>query len=83
MESAEKEAEKKIRYRKKRVFVGKNRFSDVPIFEERKVPIITPENSGDFQPSIDELPPVPKDSLQGKEIQYTKIKPKKNQDPLY
>ena len=75
--------EKKIHYQKKNVFIGRNPDTGTPYFERKKVPIITPENSGDFQPTFDELPPTQKDSLQGTEVKYTKIKPKKKQPPLY
>lgn len=55
MESKEESPKKKIRYKTKNVFVGRNPDTGKPYFERKKIPIITPENSVDFQPSIDEL----------------------------
>ncbi|MBU0997978.1 hypothetical protein KJ570_00315 [Patescibacteria group bacterium] len=46
----------KTRYKKKTVFDGCNQ-EGKPYFKKIKVPIITQENSVDFQPTIDEFPP--------------------------
>jgi len=56
MAETEKTVKPKIRYKKKVVFAGCNP-EGTRYFNNIKVPIITQKNSGDFQPTIDELPP--------------------------
>lgn len=57
MESSEKITDEKIHKKKEYVFVGKTPFGK-SIFKEKKPSKNKPTNSIDFQPTIDELPPI-------------------------